>query len=60
MVDFIVLGIILIVLGAAIAYIVKTKKSGARCIGCPDGGSCSGKCASTGDSECSCGCHSEK
>ncbi len=54
--DFIAIGIILVVVGCAVAYIVKAKKSGKKCIGCPDSascsaGGCSGKCSS-----CSCGC----
>ena len=28
--------------GGAVAYIVKSKKSGVKCIGCPAGGSCPG------------------
>ena len=36
---------IVIVVGGAIAYIIKAKKSGKRCIGCPDSGECSGKCS---------------
>ena len=39
------------ILGLAIGYIIKAKKSGKKCIGCPDSGSCLGKC-----SGCSCGC----
>ena len=39
--DYIVLTVILLVLGGAITYIVKEKKSGKRCIGCPHSGSCS-------------------
>lgn len=58
MTDFIVMGIVLIILGVAVAYIVKSKKSGAKCIGCPDGCSCSNKSQET--SGCSCGCQSEK
>ena len=57
MTDVIVVGIILIVVGAAVVYIVKAKKSGTKCIGCPAGGNCSGK--SIGDSGCCCGCHSD-
>ena len=55
--DFIVIGILLIIIGAAVAYIIKAKKSGVKCIGCPAGGTCSGK--SNGTSGCSCGCHSD-
>lgn len=58
MADIIVIGIVLIVLCAAISYIVKAKKSGAKCIGCPDGCACSGKNA--GGSGCSCGCQSKE
>lgn len=57
MADLIVVVILLIIIGAAIAYIVKAKKSGIKCIGCPSGGSCSGK--SDGNSDCCCGCHSD-
>lgn len=57
MADLIVLGIIVVIVGAAIAYIVKAKKSGAKCIGCPSGGSCSGHCGE--HTECSCGCQTD-
>lgn len=57
MADLIIAGILLVIIGAAIAYIVKAKKSGIKCIGCPAGGKCPGR--SGGSSECSCGCHSD-
>lgn len=37
--------------GGAIAYIIHAKKSGKKCIGCPDSKTCSGNC-----NGCSCGC----
>ncbi|MBR7147529.1 MAG: FeoB-associated Cys-rich membrane protein, partial [Firmicutes bacterium] len=40
MTDLIVGGILLVILGLAIAYIVKEKKAGAVCVGCPHAGSC--------------------
>ena len=43
MADLIVIGILLIIIGAAITHIVKAKKSGVKCIGCPAGGKCSCK-----------------
>lgn len=49
MADIIVGGIVLLALGAAIAYIVKEKKKGVKCIGCPSGGNCAhcnGGCSS--------------
>ena len=57
MADLIVAGILLIIVGAAISYIIKAKKSGAKCIGCPAGGKCSGK--KDGHSGCGCGCHTD-
>ena len=49
MTDLIVVAILAVVLGGAIRYLVKAKKSGAKCIGCSSG-SCSGVCGG-------CGCH---
>lgn len=37
--------IVALILGASITYIVKAKKAGVKCIGCPAGGTCSGKCS---------------
>ena len=42
--DIIVIGIILLILGAAAWYIISQKKKGAKCIGCPHAKHCSGKC----------------
>ena len=56
MIDYIILAIVALILGCAIWYIVKAKKSGKKCIGCPDG-CCSKKdgdiCACCGHSKCS-------
>ena len=50
--------IVLAILGAACLYIYKAKKSGAKCIGCPAGGSCS---STKGAHTCSCHAdHTEK
>ena len=51
MIDYIIIGIILIILIAAALYIYKAKKSGQKCIGCPD--SCT--CGKSKDNSC-CGC----
>lgn len=56
MTDLIVVGIILIIIGAAVAYIVKAKKRGVKCIGCPAGGNCPGKNAGG----CGYGCNLEE
>ncbi len=46
--------IIAVIVVLAGLYIYKAKKSGKKCIGCPDSGSCSGNCS------CCCGCGSDK
>ena len=43
--NIILIGVITLILGGAGWYIYKAKKSGKKCIGCPDSGSCSGHCA---------------
>ena len=43
-VDWIVLIILAAVLLGVIFYIRKAKKNGAKCIGCPERGNCSGCC----------------
>jgi len=56
-VDFIIIAVIVAILGFVIRYIYKAKKKGVKCIGCPDGGSCSGHCAGCAGS---CGCSETK
>ncbi len=57
----IIIGILIVAMvGLAIRYIYKAKKSGVRCIGCPAAGTCSSKAAEQSScSGCSCGCHSD-
>lgn len=54
---WIAIGVIALVVGLVAAYIIKARKSGKKCIGCPDGG-CSSNCGGCG---CGCGgCTEEK
>ena len=53
--DYVLIGIVVLILGLAAFYVYKAKKSGKKCIGCPDSGTCSGKCDG-----CSCGCGNKK
>lgn len=55
MADFIVIAIVLAVIAASIAYIVKEKKKGVRCIGCPAAGTC-GSHQHAGESGCGGNC----
>ena len=49
-----VIAIVAAVLALAVGYIIKAKKRGVKCVGCPEGGSCSGSCGS-----CNCGCETK-
>ncbi|MBE6925384.1 MAG: FeoB-associated Cys-rich membrane protein [Ruminococcaceae bacterium] len=44
-IDYLILAVIVLILGAVIWYLHKAKKKGVKCIGCPDGAKCSGNCA---------------
>lgn len=50
----VVILILVVIIGSAVAYIIKAKKSGVKCIGCSAGGSCS--CGDTAGSSTGCGC----
>lgn len=49
--DIIAVAIIVLIIGGAAAYIIKAKKNGKKCIGCPYGCSCTSNKGGT-----SCGC----
>lgn len=53
--------ILVIIIGAAVTYIVRSRKKGNKCIGCPAGANCAVKnLKHLEHSEHECGCHSEK
>lgn len=59
--DYLVIAIIVIILGLAIFYIVRAKKSGNKCIGCPHSKTCASKSVSSCcSSKNSCTCCDEK
>lgn len=58
MADLIITIVLLLIVGAAGLYIWKAKKNGVKCIGCPAGAKCSGKCS--GEVCVSCSCHTEE
>lgn len=56
MTDYIIIGVVIVIVVLAGLYIRRSKKSGKKCVGCPDGGSCSSeRCAG-----CSYGCSADK
>ena len=52
--NLIVILIVGAIVGLASGYIDKAKKRGQKCIGCPDGATCSGSCGS-----CNGACHTD-
>ena len=59
--DFIAMGAILIIVALAIWYIVREKKRGVKCIGCPSGSHCSKSGnAKDGSDACCCCCNNTK
>ena len=52
--EIIAVSAIALVIGGAIFYIIKSKKSGVKCIGCPHSKQCANKC------NCSCKNKNEK
>ena len=44
--NYIVIAVLVLVIGAAAFYVLKQRKKGVKCIGCPNGSDCSGDCCS--------------
>ncbi len=57
MTDFIIVVILAVIIGLALTYIIKERKRGVKCIGCPEG--CRG-CSMHGETTSVCGDNSEK
>ncbi len=55
MLDFLIIAIVVFIVGMAVRHIVKAKKSGVKCIGCPSGCSCEHHHSNDGK----CHCHDE-
>ncbi len=53
--NIILIALIVLIIASASFYIYKSKKSGNKCIGCPDSATCTHNCAS-----CGCGCGDDK
>lgn len=51
MTDLIIVLVVLAIVGGAGRYIYKAKKRGAKCIGCPVEGGCSGCCGCQSENE---------
>ena len=52
--------VILAIVVAAVAYLIRAKKRGVKCVGCSEAGCCSSSTKHAEETECCCGCHGEK
>lgn len=43
--DILIVAVLLVIVGIAAGYIIKEKRNGAKCIGCPSSKNCAHKCA---------------
>ncbi len=50
LVDYIAIAAIVLIIGAAIFYIIRAKMRGDGCVGCPHSKQCGGKCSCGGGS----------
>ena len=46
MADVVIVLILIVIVGGAVGYIIKEKKKGTKCIGCPHSGNCGKNCGS--------------
>ena len=54
MVDFVAALVILAIVGAAVAYIVRQKRAGVKCVGCAVGRECAERAKMQRGESCSC------
>ncbi len=59
-IDFVIIGVVLVIVALAAWYVIRAKKRGAKCIGCPSGDCCCSKSCKGNEKgteeTCSCGC----
>ncbi len=46
--NIIIVGIVVVILGLVVFYVVRSKKKGKKCIGCPNSCGCNGDCSKKG------------
>lgn len=56
MINVVIVAILVIIIGSALRYIIRQKKKGVKCIGCPEG--CRA-CSTHGAADTNCSCHSK-
>ena len=62
MTDILVIALVAVIVGLAVWYVIRARKKGVKCVGCPEGLQCGskgcGNCSGCGSIGCS--CHEEK
>lgn len=58
--DILALLVIALIAGGAIAYVIKAKLSGKRCIGCPDSSTCHSDSCNGSCKNCHGSCHCQE
>lgn len=53
-VDYVAIAVIAVIVGSAVFYIIRAKKRGEKCIGCPHSKQCKGGCNGACGSSSSC------
>lgn len=56
--NIILIAVLVAIIGLAVFYVIRAKKKGKKCIGCPEG-VCTCSTKEDGCGSC-CGCHSQK
>lgn len=59
MANVIVVVILALVIGSALAYIIRERKKGIKCVGCPSGGQCAACRHMAEEEQSCCGCSTE-
>ena len=54
MTDIIIIAVVAIIIALSAGYIIKAKKNGKKCIGCPHSSSCGGSCGKNKKNESEC------
>ena len=55
MINVIVVAVLLLIVGAIVFYLVRARRRGETCIGCPHAKLCGGKCSGHCDGHAACG-----
>lgn len=51
MIDVVLILFLVLIIGGAVLYVVRARKNGVKCIGCPASGSCSRNCGCHADTD---------